>query len=300
MALVTCRAIRRLAIPLLIVALGGCGDPEPVTADRFEGPDRLFAVLSENVAASETLEKIVEIDHSRLGAEAGSVMPPARVLIFSNPELEARLLGLDPLIAIDLPLRVLAYEAEPDRQSMVTFNSFDYLTSRYGLGDRPVLEAAFNESMAAALRGIEPGRIASFPNDAMQPDGIITINSPFDFETTVARLTAAIDAQDDTVWFGTVDFQARAQEQGAEIGPSRLLLFGGPAPGAKAMAKAPTLGLDAFCQKLLVWQDETGEVKASFNDLLALAERQQVRKSPALRVINHRLTSTFETALESD
>jgi uncharacterized protein (DUF302 family) len=134
----------------------------------------------------------------------------------------------------------------------------------------------------------------------MQPDGIITINNLFDFETTVARLTAAIDAQDDTVWFGTVDFQARAQEQGTEIGPLRLLLFGGPGPGAKAMAEAPTLGLDAFCQKLLVWEDETGAVKVSFNDLLALADRQQAGKSPALRVINHRLTSTFGAALESD
>jgi uncharacterized protein (DUF302 family) len=66
------------------------------------------------------------------------------------------------------------------------------------------------------------------------------------------------------------------------------------------MAEAPTLGLDAFCQKLLVWEDETGAVKVSFNDLLALADRQQAGKSPALRVINHRLTSTFEAALESD
>ena len=300
MGLITFREIGRLAIPLLTIALAACGGPEPVTADRYEGPDKLFAILDDNVAGSETLEKIVDIDHSRLGAEAGSVMPPARVLIFSNPAIEAQLLGINPLIAIDLPLRVLAYETVSDREAMVTFNSFDYLRSRYGLDDHTALAEMFDEGMAAVLRGIEPARIASFSNDVMQPDGIITLDSPFDFETTVARLTSAIDAQDDTVWFGTVDFQARAKEQGVDIGPSQLLLFGGPAPGAKAMAKAPTLGLDAFCQKLLVWQDETGAVKASFNDLLAVAERQEVRKSPALRVINRRLSSTFEGALESD
>ena len=99
---------------------------------------------------------------------------------------------------------------------------------------------------------------------------------------------------------GQVNFRARAREQGVDIKPSLLMLFGGPVPGAKAMAEAPTLGLDAFCQKLLVWQDETGAVKASFNDLIAIAERQGVPKSPALRVINHRLNSTFEGALASN
>jgi len=300
MGIIAFRGIGQFAVPLLVVALGGCGGPEPVTDERYEGPDSLFAILEDNVAASEMLEKIVDIDHSRLGAEAGSVMPPAKVLIFSNPELEAKLLAIEPLIAIDLPLRVLAYESMSDGSSRVTFNSFEYLQSRYGLGSLIELEALFDDSMAAALRGVGPGNLATFANDAMQPDGITTLDSPYDFETTVQRLTAAIDAQDDTVWFGTVDFQARAQEQGIVIGPSNLLLFGGPAPGAKAMAEAPTLGLDAFCQKLLVWQDEKGAVKVSFNELLALAERQGARKSPALRVINYRVASTFESALESE
>ena len=298
MQLIAIRDIGRFTIPVVTIALAACSGPEPVTAERYERPDGLFAVLDENVAASETLEKIIEIDHSRLGAEAGSVMPPAKVLIFSNPELEAKLLSVNPLVAIDLPLRVLAYESMSDGSSRAVFNSFDYLQSRYELGDLIELEGMFDDSMAAVLRGVGPENLATFANDSMQPDGITTLDSPFDFDTTVERLAAAIDAQDDTVWFGIVDFQARAQEQSIEIGPSRLLLFGGPAPGAKAMAEAPTLGLDAFCQKLLVWQDETGAVRASFNDLLVLAERQQVRKSPALRVINYRLTSTFENALE--
>ena len=277
----------------------GCGDPAPISAERYAGPDRMFATLEQNVAASETLEKIVEIDHSRLGAEAGSVMPPAKVLIFSNPELDSMLVDIDPLIAIDLPIRALAYESAGGEERVI-FNSFEYLQSRYALGNRPELKAAFDDSMAEVLRGIDSNQLAVFANDAMQPNGIITLASPFDFEETVDRLTAAIDAQDDTVWFGRVDFQARAKEQGVDIAPALLLLFGGPAPGAKAMADAPTLGLDAFCQKLLVWQHESGAVSVSFNDLLAIAERQEVSKSLALRVINRRLSSTFEAALESD
>lgn len=288
------------ALMFFMLSVMGCGGPEPVTANRYEGSDSLFATLVENVATSEGLERIADIDHSRLGAEAGSVMPPARVLIFSNPQLDAQLIQINPLIAIDLPLRVLAYESVPERSELVAFNSFEYLRSRYVLSDLPQLEALYQASMAEALHGIQPEQVSVIDNDMMQPDGIITIDSPFDFESTVEKLVAAIDAQDDTVWFGNVDFQARAKEQGIDIGPTRLLLFGGPAPGAKAMVEAPSLGLDAFCQKLLVWQDRSGAVKASFNDILAIAERLRVPKNIPLRVINRRLNSTFSAALEQE
>jgi hypothetical protein len=63
------------------------------------------------------------------------------------------------------------------------------------------------------------------------------------------------------------------------------------------MGSAPTLGLDAFCQKLLIWQDAGGTVRVTFNDLLALAERQKVSGGIPLRLINHRLKETFSTAL---
>ena len=63
------------------------------------------------------------------------------------------------------------------------------------------------------------------------------------------------------------------------------------------MQVAPTLGLDAFCQKLLIWQDASGAVHVTFNDLLALAERQQVSSGIPLRVINRRIKRTFSEAL---
>jgi uncharacterized protein (DUF302 family) len=96
-----------------------------------------------------------------------------------------------------------------------------------------------------------------------------------------------------------VDFQANARGQGVERRPTYLILFGAPAPGGKAMADAPTLGLDGFCQKLLIWEDASGRILLSFNDLLALAERQGVKKSIALRVINYRLKKVFTEALDS-
>ena len=65
------------------------------------------------------------------------------------------------------------------------------------------------------------------------------------------------------------------------------------------MSNAPTLGLDAFCQKLLVWQDASKKVHVSFNDLLALADRHGVSRSLVLRFINHRLRRTFAEAVRA-
>lgn len=280
-----------------MLLLAGCGATEPPDATRYQQPDALFEQVKSNVDSARELQSVLQIDHSRLGAEAGSSMPPARVLLFSNPELDARLIQQNPLTAIDLPLRVLAFESGDKGAAKVIYNNFDYIASRYALPPATELRDIYEDSIAQALQGIDADQIAAFANNQMQPDGITTLDSPYDFATTVEKVVAGIDSQGDTVRFETIDFQQAARKVGIDIAPASLLLFGGPAPGAKAMNKAPTLGLDAFCQKLLVWQDADGKVHLSFNDLLAIAERQGVGKSIPLRVINYRLNSVFEDVL---
>ena len=288
----------RLSFLVLVVLLAGCDGGPPLTAERYEQSDALFSRIETNVESADSLQKVLSIDHSRLGVEAGSEMPPARVLIFSDPILELGLIQQNPLLAIDLPLRVLAYESEPGGQGKIIYNSYEYLESRYDLGSLADLKDRFNQSMSLVLDGIGPEHIAAFEQNTMKPDGITTIVSPYDFETTIEKIWAAINSQDDTVSFGSVDFQEKARVAGVEIKPATLILFGGPGPGAKAMSKSPTLGLDAFCQKFLVWQDESNQVHLSFNNLLALAERQDVKKAAALRVINFRLSKVFSEALD--
>lgn len=292
-------SIRRLCALAAALVVVGCSDSGPIADERYIEPDRLVSLMEKNLVASAALSKVIDIDHSRLGQQAGSPMPPARVLIFSDPQLETELIEQHPLIALDLPLRVLAFEGERERSAKVIYNTFDYLMSRYQLdADSLVgLQGRYSANLGVAVRGIAPAAVASFPSDTMRPDGIITISSPFSFEETVERVNAAINAQNDTMHFATVDFQANAGALGVEIAPSYLILFGGPGPGGKAMADAPTLGLDGFCQKFLIWEDATGQIKLSFNDLLALAERQGAKKGLALRVINYRLKKTFGEAL---
>jgi uncharacterized protein (DUF302 family) len=290
--------VRAFLVCLIGLAVSSCDRNSPITIDRFQSSDELFEKIDSNVAKEASLHKVFEIDHSRLGAQEESHMPPARVLMFSDKKLESELLKRNQLVGIDLPLRILAFESVPNGPSKITYNSYDYLASRYSLSSSGITRDLFEKSMFLALSGINPANMATFSQDQMQPDGIVTLDSPFDFKETVSRILRAINSQNDTIIFGSIDFQSQVQEFGVDIPPTKLILFGGPSPGAKAMRNAPTLGLDAFCQKLLVWEDDQQVVHISFNDLLRVAERQDVGKSIPLRVIAFRLKQTFTNALD--
>jgi uncharacterized protein (DUF302 family) len=270
---------------------------KPVSETRFAEPDRLFRVLEANVRSQTDFEIIVDIDHARLGANAGSPMPPSHVLIWSDPALEAAILKHNPVAAIDLPLRILAYENQATGKAAVIYNTYEFVARRHSLPEDAALRDGYESAVARAVKGIPEGAISKFPSDAMPDGGLVTLKSPHDFESTEKRIRDAIAAQSDTVGFGDVDFAVRAKSHGVMLRPLKLILFGGPGPGGRAMKSAPTLGLDAFCQKLLIWQDEDGTVHVTFNDLLALAERQGVSGGLPLRVIKRRLKETFTAAL---
>ncbi len=282
-------------VALMTISVVSCGQEAPAGPERYSSVDALFDFVKRNVEADPALAPVVDIDHSRLGAEAGSVMPPAHVLIYSAPGLQSRMVAANQLVAIDLPLRVLAYEDPTTGEARLIANRYAYVAARYGLDDS--FAAEYEQALTAALARAPAGAVAEFESNTMPEPGIVTFESDFAFEETERRVLEAINAQDDTVYFGTVDFAAEAASAGMTLRPTRLILFGGPGPGATAMADAPTLGLDAFCQKLLIWEDEQGQVRVSFNDLLALAERQGPGPSIPLRVINRRLASTFSEAV---
>ena len=148
--------------------------------------------------------------------------------------------------------------------------------------------------------------VASFPKEmiSMTDDanvgegfGIVNIQSDFDFENTVKNLRAIVMSQGDTKWFADIDYQKDASISGITIRPTILLLFGGPAPGGKAMMTSPKIGLDAFCQKLLVYEKSNGEVWIAYNDIVAFAELYYQTSTKPQQMINQRLKMTFSKAV---
>lgn len=72
------------------------------------------------------------IDHSGEAGKAGMRMPPTKLLIFGNPKAGTPLMIARPSIAIDLPLKILAWE-DADGKTQISYNSPVYLQSRHGL-----------------------------------------------------------------------------------------------------------------------------------------------------------------------
>ena len=71
------------------------------------------------------------IDHSGEAVKAGLTMRPTQLLIFGSPKSGTPLMAAAPRLAIDLPLKALAWEDEHG-QVWLSYNSPEYLQERHG------------------------------------------------------------------------------------------------------------------------------------------------------------------------
>ena len=84
------------------------------------------------IIGSRNLTLFAQIDHSDLASGVGLSMQEAHVLIFGNPKGGTPLMIASPLLALDLPLKVLVWQSA-DGQVWVSTNSVTYLRDRYAI-----------------------------------------------------------------------------------------------------------------------------------------------------------------------
>jgi uncharacterized protein (DUF302 family) len=92
-----------------------------------------FARL-ETIVQSKGLTIQARIDHSGDAAKVGLTMRPTKLLIFGNPKSGTPLMISAPSVAIDLPLKALAWEDE-EGGVWLTYNSPSYLKERHAIPD---------------------------------------------------------------------------------------------------------------------------------------------------------------------
>jgi uncharacterized protein (DUF302 family) len=76
------------------------------------------------------------IDQQAEALKTGIELDPLEYLLFGNPQKGARLMASDPLIALDLPLKIICWKNN-DGKTMVAFNDQEYIGSRHGLKTLP-------------------------------------------------------------------------------------------------------------------------------------------------------------------
>jgi uncharacterized protein (DUF302 family) len=90
-------------------------------ADRLDG-----------IARKRGLTVFARVDHQAGAAEAGLEMQEAQLLLLGSPKAGTPIMSAAPLMALELPLRVLVW-AGADGRTWVSFTDPDWLAERYSV-----------------------------------------------------------------------------------------------------------------------------------------------------------------------
>jgi uncharacterized protein (DUF302 family) len=127
-----------LLLLVLATALPAAADSGLVSrASRHsvaETIDRLEATLKQD-----KYQVFARIDFQVLAAAHGAQVRPSQILLFGRGGLLPSLLPAAPVAAVDLPLKILAWE-DGDGKVWVTYNTGEYLKQRHAIAgiDEPL------------------------------------------------------------------------------------------------------------------------------------------------------------------
>ncbi len=128
----------------------------------------------------------------------------------------------------------------------------------------------------AAVLTVTAAGVASAQN-AVQPvadSGIVRVKSAYSVPETVARLKADV-ASKGIRFFDEIDQAKLAADAGVKLRPSTLLVFGNPPLGTLFIRSNPLAALD-WPVRLLVLEDENGQVWAAYTDFSYIAKRHAI------------------------
>jgi uncharacterized protein (DUF302 family) len=128
-------------------------------------------------------------------------------------------------------------------------------------------------AMVVAL-AISNAPMADTSTQYVAPSGIVKVKSAYPLSETVARLKKDV-AGKGIKFFDEIDQSKLAADAGIKLRPSTLLVFGNPPLGTLFITANPLAGLD-WPVRLLVFQDEKGDVYAAYTDFSYIARRHQI------------------------
>jgi uncharacterized protein (DUF302 family) len=111
--------------------------------------------------------------------------------------------------------------------------------------------------------------------DTAGGDGIVRVKSAYPLDETVVRLKQDIAAKG-IRFFQEIDQHKLAADAGVKVLPSTLLVFGNPPLGTQFLNAKQQAGID-WPVRLLVQQDEKGDVWAMYTDFIWIAQRHGVK-----------------------
>ena len=106
---------------------------------RYPVPETLARL--EEILKDKGITVFALIDHSGEAEKAGLKMRPTLLLVFGSPKSGTPLMVAAPRLAIDLPLKALAWQDEKG-QVWLSYNAPEYLQQRHGFPEALVKNIA--------------------------------------------------------------------------------------------------------------------------------------------------------------
>jgi uncharacterized protein (DUF302 family) len=116
----------------------------PTTGTAAEALERLLGVLK-----ARGVKVFAVVDHSGEAARVGQHLADTKLVVFGNPSAGTPLMQTAPLVALDLPLKILIWER--DHQAFVSYNEPSYLAERYELPPEQAAVLSAVDALAHAI-----------------------------------------------------------------------------------------------------------------------------------------------------
>ncbi len=142
------RALALFALAIALAAPAAAGDLvlKPSKYSVAETIDRLSTALE-----AKGIKPAARIDHGAAAKAAGQDLKPTVVLIFGNPKVGTPLIRANPEAAIDLPMRVVAFE-DATGKVMVGYTAPATLKARHSLTGVDAELAAMTTALGAFVK----------------------------------------------------------------------------------------------------------------------------------------------------
>jgi uncharacterized protein (DUF302 family) len=278
-----------LSLCFVLVSCGGDddnGDPnafnEPTTAGLSYSNSQSDFITTYNgiratLQSNSNISVLAEVNHTANAQSVNQSLRNTRIIFFGNPTLGTPVMQEKQLEGLDLPQHILVYE-NASNEVIASYNSVNYLSTRYGVQSAntlPQIESAL-ESIVNTTTQNEVLTNSSASINSGQ--GVITLVSQNNFSTTYNNLRNSIIDNTNLSLVFELNHQENAQNAGLSLRPTSVIVFGNPNLGTPLMQDSQTTALD-LPQKFLVWEDENGEVKVSYNNPNFLKSRHLISNS---------------------
>jgi uncharacterized protein (DUF302 family) len=136
-------SIRRLSAAIVVAVVAAASPPTATHAGERDGIIKVKSAypLAETVArikqdvADKGIRFFMEIDQSRLAADARIKLRPSTLLVFGNPPLGTQFITANPLAGLDWPVRLLVTQ-DDDGTVWAAYTDFAWIAQRHHINDR--------------------------------------------------------------------------------------------------------------------------------------------------------------------